>query len=88
MWWGYRKNIASGEHSASSAMSDGTLRPCTLYQAANRNATSAFVFDALWIVVEGRLRLGDMFAKTIVVQTGKLSYKVRSFSDVYQRTER
>lgn len=69
-------------------MPDDTLRPRTLYQAANRNVTSAFVFDSLWIFVEGRLRLGDMFVKTIVVQTGKLSYKVRSFSDVYQRTER
>jgi len=40
------------------------------------------VIDWVWIFMESRTRLGDMFAKTIVVQTGNLT-SVRSLADIY-----
>jgi len=60
-----------------------TFLGCTVSQSVIRNASAMFIIDGVWIFLESRTRLGDMRAKTIVIQTGKLSHKVRSFSDVY-----
>lgn len=65
------------------AVDKKTFKGCSLSQAFTRNAGALIVFDWIWIFLEGRSRLGDLYAKTIVIQTGKLSHKVRSFSDVY-----
>ena len=59
-----------------------TREGCSLSQSFTRNAGVLVVFDWVWIFMESRTRLGDMFAKTIVVQTGNLTH-VRSLADVY-----
>jgi uncharacterized RDD family membrane protein YckC len=56
---------------------------CTVSQSFTRNAGAFIVIDWVWIFLESRTRLGDMYAKTIVVQTGRLQGKVRSLSDIY-----
>lgn len=59
-----------------------TRKGCTLSQSLTRNAGVLVVIDWVWIFMESRTRLGDMFAKTIVVQTGNLT-TVRSLADIY-----
>ncbi|MCS3514679.1 RDD family protein [Pseudomonas grimontii] len=59
-----------------------TRKSCTVSQALTRNSGALVVIDWVWIFMESRTRLGDMFAKTIVVQTGNLT-SVRSLADIY-----
>ncbi|MHC8319528.1 RDD family protein [Pseudomonas sp. GB2N2] len=59
-----------------------TGKGCTVSQSFTRNAGALVIIDWVWIFMESRMRLGDMYAKTIVIQTGKLSH-VRSLADIY-----
>lgn len=77
-----------GKRVLSIAVVDRTsFRPATLAQSFTRNTGALIILDWIWIFLESRMRLGDMYAKTIVIQVGKLSYKVRSISDVYQEAK-
>ncbi|WP_459742710.1 RDD family protein [Pseudomonas sp. 3A(2025)] len=60
-----------------------TFKACTPGQSFTRNSGTLIVLDWIWIFMEARMRLGDMFAKTIVIQTGKLRHQVRGLSDIY-----
>ncbi|WP_426133464.1 RDD family protein [Pseudomonas sp. PWP3-1b2] len=59
-----------------------TRTGCSVSQSFTRNAGVLVVIDWVWIFMESRTRLGDMFAKTIVIQTGNLT-EVRSLADIY-----
>jgi uncharacterized RDD family membrane protein YckC len=59
-----------------------TRKGCTLSQSFTRNSGALVVIDWVWIFLESRTRLGDMFAKTIVIQTGNLT-QVRGLSDIF-----
>lgn len=59
-----------------------TRKGCRVSQSFTRNCGALMVFDWVWIFMESRTRLGDMFAKTIVIQTGNLT-SVRSLADIY-----
>lgn len=59
-----------------------TRKGCTLSQSFTRNSGALVVIDWVWIFLESRTRLGDMFAKTIVIQTGNLT-QVRGLADIF-----
>ena len=59
-----------------------TRKGCNLSQSFTRNSGALVVIDWVWIFMESRTRLGDMFAKTIVIQTGNLT-TVRGLADIY-----
>ncbi|OIN51612.1 hypothetical protein BLL37_17075 [Pseudomonas azotoformans] len=59
-----------------------TRKGCSVSQSFTRNSGALVVIDWVWIFMESRTRLGDMFAKTIVIQTGNLT-SVRSLADIY-----
>ena len=61
-----------------------TLKGCSVSQSFTRNSGALVVIDWVWILMESRTRLGDMFAKTIVIQTGNLT-SVRSLADIYDK---
>ncbi|WP_455823957.1 RDD family protein [Pseudomonas graminis] len=72
-----------GKRLLSIAAVDRTTRKgCSVSQSFTRNSGALIVFDWVWIFMESRTRLGDMFAKTIVIQTGNLT-SVRSLADIY-----
>ncbi|MGY1878812.1 RDD family protein [Pseudomonas reactans] len=59
-----------------------TRKGCSISQSFTRNSGALVVIDWVWIFMESRTRLGDMFAKTIVIQTGNLT-SVRGLADIY-----
>ncbi len=59
-----------------------TLKGCSVSQSFTRNSGVLMIVDWVWIFMESRTRLGDMFAKTIVIQTGNLT-SVRGITDIY-----
>ena len=59
-----------------------TRKGCSVSQSFTRNSGALVVIDWVWIFMESRTRLGDMFAKTIVIQTGNLT-SVRGLADIY-----
>ena len=64
-----------------------TRKGCSISQSFTRNAGVLVIIDWVWIFLESRARLGDMFAKTIVIQTGNLT-QVRSLADIYDDGKR
>jgi uncharacterized RDD family membrane protein YckC len=64
------------------AVDRNTRKGCSVSQSFTRNSGALVVIDWVWIFMESRTRLGDMFAKTIVIQTGNLT-SVRSLADIY-----
>jgi uncharacterized RDD family membrane protein YckC len=56
---------------------------CGLFQSLARNAGAILIIDWIWIFLESRTRLGDMHAKTIVIQAAKLKGQIRSIADIY-----
>lgn len=61
-----------------------TGKSCSIAQSFTRNASMLMPIDWMWIFMESRNRLGDMHAKTIVIQVGKLKQKIRCPADIYE----
>ncbi|AZF45453.1 MULTISPECIES: hypothetical protein [unclassified Pseudomonas] len=78
--------LSSGQSLGKRLLSIATVnrnsrKGCSVSQSFTCNAGALLIVDWVWIFLESRTRLGDMFAKTIVIQTGNLT-KVRSLADI------